>query len=439
MVARREFLKGLATGMVAGFPTIVPSSALGRGGFVAPSDRLLLGHIGIGSMGSGHFRRSLTIPDVRVVAVCDVRRDVRDKSKAATDAAYKDNSCTAYNDFRELMARPDLDAVLVATGERWHPLIAIEAARRGKHIYCEKPLGLSITECKAVRDAVNRSGIVFQFGVQQRASFNYRHTCELVRNGRLGELKTIMVGSVYHPPDPVPEVLQNPPQGFDWDMWLGPSPWSPYSEARSGHPWMSISDYGLGMIDGGWGIHDVDFAQWLNDADTTGPVEVEGSGVRFTDIRDAAYAWEVEYKYANGVRLIHMDLNTARKRAAQFLLFPRSEGATVVFGTKGWIFVSRQGIQSQPESLISEVIPPDAVRVRRSDNHTREFLDAIRLGRRTIAPVEVAVRDQTVSQQAEIAMRLGRKLRWDPANERFLDDADANRRLSRPMRSPWVL
>jgi hypothetical protein len=221
-------------------------------------------------------------------------------------------------------------------------------------------------------------------------------------------------------------------------MWLGPSPWAEYSESRIGHPWMSITDYGLGMLDGGWGIHDIDTAQWVNDADATGPIEVEGRGVRFTDIRDAVYEWEVQHTYANGVKLIHMDLRTARLRAAQFNLFPFADGASVFFGTEGWIYVSRQGIVSNPASLVREIIPPGAKRVLRSDNHTGNFVNAVRTGSPVVSPIWAAARAQTLSQQAEISIRLGRKLRWDPVKEQF-DDAEANRRLTRQMRSPWIV
>src|ERR1035438_10498897 len=167
------------------------------------------------------------------------------------------------NDFREMLARPDLDAVLIATGERWHPLIAIEAARRGKHVYCEKPLSLSVTEAKAVRQAVTQNGVSFQFGTQQRSSFYYRHAVELVRNHKIGELQTIMIGTVHGPSDHLYGTPKEPPPGFDYDMLLGPSPWAPYSDMRvSINGWIFISDYGLGCLDGAWGIHDVDIAQW---------------------------------------------------------------------------------------------------------------------------------------------------------------------------------
>jgi len=306
-------------------------------------------------------------------------------------------------------------------------------------MYCEKPLALSVAEAKAVRDAVNRNGVSFQFGTQQRSSFYYRHAVELVRNGRIGELRTIMVGSVRGPSDRLYGTPKEPPLGFDWDMWLGPSPWAPYSDMRvSVAAWLFISDYGLGCLDGAWGIHDVDIAQWVNNADNTGPVEVEGAATFYHDIRDVPQEYTVEHKYANGVRMIHMDMVTARKKVPEFNSLP-STGATVIFGSEGWIFVSRDGLVTRPASLAGEKIGPNQIQVIRSNDHRRNLLNAIRTGQQTICPIEGAVRAQTVVQQEYIAMKLGRKLRWDPVREEFVGDAEANRWLSRPMRSPWQL
>jgi predicted dehydrogenase len=439
MAERRDFLKALAAGVVAGFPAIVPSSALGKDGYVAPSERIVFGSIGVGRQGSGDMKGFLAQPDVRMAAICDVQQATRERSQATVNRHYDDTQCATYNDYRELLARSDIDAVMIATGERWHPLISIAAANHSKHMYCEKPMGLSVAECKAVRETVNRNNVSFQFGTQQRSSFNYRHAVELVRNGRIGELKTIMVGTVHGPHDKLYGIPKEPPPGFDYDLWLGPSPWAPYSDMRvSIAAWLFISDYGLGCLDGAWGVHDIDIAQWVNDADATGPIEVEGACSFYTDIRDTPYEWTVEHKYANGVRLIHMDMVSAKKRATEFNSMP-SNGATVIFGTKGWIYVSRAGMVTNPARLATEKIGPNEIRVIRSDDHKRNLLNAIRTGQRTICPVESAVRTQTVNQQAYISMSLGRKLRWDPVREEFIDDAEANRWLSRPMRSPWRL
>jgi predicted dehydrogenase len=438
MSGRREFLKTLATGAV-GFPMIVPSRALGRDGYVAPSEKIVMGAIGIGRQGSGDMRGFLNNQDVRVAAVCDVNQANLERAAAMVNTRYGDTQCAQYGDFRELLARPDIDVALIATGERWHPLIAIEAARRSKHMYCEKPLALSVEACKAVRQACNQHGVSFQFGTQQRSSFYYRHAVELVRNGRIGELKTIMVGSVRGPADTLYGEPKEPPPGFDYDMWLGPAPWAPYSDMRvSIAAWLFISDYGLGCLDGAWGIHDIDIAQWVADADHTGPVEAEGSCTFYTDIRDVPHEYTVEHKYANGVRLIHMDMVSAKKRAPEFNALS-SNGATVIYGTEGWIYVSRDGIVTKPASLASEKIGPNQKQVIRSNDHRRNLLDAIRSGQKTICPIESAVRAQTVVQQEYISLSLGRKLQWNPAAEEFVNDAEANRRLSRPMRSPWHL
>ena len=439
MSGRRDFLKGLAGGVVAGFPAIVPSSALGRDGYVAPSEKIVMGAIGVGRQGSGDMRGFLNNQDVRVAAVCDVNQATRERIATSVNQRYGDTACAQYNDFRELIGRSDIDCVLIATGERWHPLIACAAARAGKHMYCEKPLALSVAAAKAVREAVNENNVAFQFGTQQRSSFYYRHAVELARNGRIGQLKTIMVGSVRGPNDKLFGVPMEPPLGFDYEMWLGPAPWAPYSDMRvSVAAWLLISDYGLGCLDGAWGIHDIDIAQWGADADNTGPVEVEGTATFYTDIRDVPHEYTVEHKYANGIRLIHMDMVTARKRAPEFNALP-STGATVVYGTEGWIFVSRDGIVTKPEGLASEKIGPNQIQVIRSNDHRRNLLDAIRGGQKTICPIEGAVRAQTVVQQEHISLSLGRKLEWDPVAEQFKNDAEANRWLSRPMRSPWHL
>ena len=437
MKSRRDFLKAAGGAAAAGFPAIVPSSALGKDGFVAPSDRIVMGAIGVGRMGSGDLRGFLAAPDVRIAAICDVQQATRERIATMVNQRYGDTACKDYNDFRELLGRSDIDAVLIATGERWHPLIAIEAARRGKHMYCEKPLALSIAEAKAVRRAVTDAGVSFQFGTQQRSSFYYRHAVELIRNGRIGELKTMMIGTVHGPNDKLFGTPKNPPPGFDYDLWLGPSPWAPYSDMRvSIAAWLFISDYGLGCMDGAWGIHDVDIAQWVNDADRTGPIEVEGECSFYRDIRDTPYEWTVEQKYANGVNLIHMDMVTAKKRAPQFNSLP-SNGASVFFGSSGWIYVSREGLVTNPPGLAAETIGPNEKQVIRSDDHKRNLLNAIRTGQQTICGVEGAVRAQTVVQQEYIAMNLKRKLRWDPVREEFPGDPEANRWLSRPMRSPW--
>jgi hypothetical protein len=226
------------------------------------------------------------------------------------------------------------------------------------------------------------------------------------------------------------------PAGFDYDLWLGPAPWAPYSDLRVSPYWMEISDYGLGHIGGLWGVHDIDIAQWANDADCTAPVSVEGTGLFFDDIRDTAYIYDIEYKYANGVRCVYMDLTTAKKRVDQFKF---GQMASCFMGTKGWVYVSREGMRTHPEWLMREVIGPSEIKVIKSDDHRRNFLNAVRTGDLPISHIETAARDETICQMGQAAMKLGRKLHWDPVKEVFIDDADANRMLSRAMRSPWRL
>lgn len=411
-------------------PLFVPASVRGA------NDRIGVGVIGVGNMGTGHLRALLNQPDVRVRAVCDVRAEHRNRARDLVSTAYKDNSCGTYNDFRELLARDDIDAVLIAVPDHWHALIGLEAARRGKHMYYEKPMGVSVAESQAMRDAVRRSGVVFQFGTQQRSSRNYRQTAELIRNGRIGEINTIMIGSArsqYVPNQPEQPI----PEGFDYGMWLGPAPWVPYTHERCTRNWTLIYDYSLGCISGAWGVHDVDTAQWAIDADHTNPVSVEGHGVFPADgLYDTVTDWEVEHTYANGIKLIHMDVATANKRADQFRF---GSMASLFIGSEGWIYVSRSALITHPASLVREKIGPNEKHVIRSDDHRRNFLNAIRTGQRPISDIEAAVRSDTVCHQADIAMRLKRRLRWDPVAEHFLDDEQANRMLSRPMRSPWRL
>jgi predicted dehydrogenase len=424
---RRELLAGAAG--VIGFPAIIPPSVQGA------NERITLGCLGVGRMGSGNLRSFLRQPDVRVAAICDVQRSRREQQKAIVNKQYGDNSAQTYNDFRELLDRKDIDAVMIATGERWHPIIAAEAARRGKHIYCEKPLSLTVADAKAVRGAVRQSGVVFQFGTQQRSTAYFRNACELVRNGRIGQLQKIVIGCSgpsgrreVEQPAPVPE-------GFDWNLWLGPSPWAPYSDVRASVIWLAIYDYGLGSIGGSWGVHDIDIAQWVNKSDHTMPISVEGTGTLYDDVRDTIATWEMEYVYANGVKIHFLNRSAAIERYAKH--WTGNGNSVVLIGSEGWIWVSREGIKSHPESVVKAVIGPNEERVIFSNDHKRNFLDAIRTGRPTISPIDVAARDEMMCQMGDIAVRLERKLQWDPVKEEFIGDPQANRRLSRPMRSPW--
>jgi predicted dehydrogenase len=437
-IHRRYFLKN-SLGILAGTitpPIILKSSALGRDGLTPPSDRIVMGCIGVGDMGSGHLKTLLGFQDVRVAAICDLKPDRRTAARQAVNEAYQEQSCGVYQDFREILARPDLEAVLIAVPDHWHALVGLEAARQGKHVYYEKPMGRTAREAQVMRAAVERHGITFQFGTQNRSSQSFRQAIALIRNGMIGQIKTIMIGSALPRSEPW-QPTQPVPEGFDYDMWLGPAPWAPYSPLRCTREWTLIYDYSLGCVSGAWGIHEVDVAQWALEADSTGPIEVEGTGVFPAEgIFDTASQWEVEHKYANGVRLIHMDMHTAKRRALQFSL---AWMGTLFQGTEGWIYISRRGLFTYPEKLARWKSKAGDFRMDPVSDHKRDFLKALRTGRRPISHIGAAVHSDLVCHQADIAMRLGRRLHWDPSREIFADDEKANRLLSRAMRGPWHL
>jgi predicted dehydrogenase len=402
-----------------------------------------LGCIGLGIQGTGNMRAFRGNPEVQVVAVCDVHENQRRRAKQAVDEAYGNESCAAYKDFRELMARKDIDAVQITAPDHWHPLIALEATRQRKHMYCEKPIGWSLRAAQAVRKAVQASAVVFQFGTQQRSGGKFRLACELVRNGKIGQLKTILVGvpsswtCPRQPTEPVPKEL-------DYDLWLGPAPLAPYcyqrcrpyTEKEGWSVWYCISDYCMGMI-GNWGVHHLDIAQWGNGTELGGPTEVEGTGV-FPQgmLTDAATHWQVENRYANGVTLIHMDDETSRKHPLQ----QGGHGHGVMFlGAEGWVHVDREKMDANPKSLLKATIGPSELHLFKSDSHHANFIDAVKGRTRPAAPIDVAVRSDALCHLQQMAVKLKRKLRWDPAAEAFVGDDEANRMLDRPMREPWKL
>lgn len=421
---RRTFLKTAGAAAVA--PLIVPSSAFGADGHTAPSNRISVGCIGVGPRGTEVMRGFLPKPHARIVAVCDVNRRRVEDTKKLVDAYYGDSGCAMYGDYRELLARDDIDAVLIASTDHWHVLHALEAAHNRKDMYVEKPLGLSLAEDQALRDACDTYGCVFQFGTQQRSASNFRFACELVRNGRVGEVKRVQVGTPAsvaasnYPVMPVPDWL-------DYDTWLGPAPQAPYTENRIINSfWWHNSDYALGFV-AGWGIHHVDIAQWGLGLDDTGPVAVEGVGVYPKEgMCDCATEYDVHLTYANGID-VHF---TDNAKNPQGVLFQ---------GTEGEVFVRRGFIDAKPKSLLTSSIGADEIHLTRSDDHVGNFLDCIRSRAKTVCPIETAVRSDTLCHISDIAMRLERPLQWDPQAEKFIGDDDANRRLVRAMRSPWRL
>jgi hypothetical protein len=433
---RRFFLKEVAYGTAGLFfaPAIVSSAVLGLNGQTPPSDKIVMGMIGVGSMGMGHVRSFLGHRDVHISAVCDVRKQHRDQAKKMINEKYGSSDCQVYHDFREMLSRKDIDAVMIAVPDHWHALIGIEAALKGKHMYYEKPLSMSVTESKAIRTAVQRSGVVFQFGTQQRSDSRFRFACELVRNGKIGQLESIMIGSANYKQIPNQSV-QPIPDGFDYDRWLGPAPWAPYTFERCTRNWTLIYDYSLGCLSGAWGIHHVDIAQWANNADNTGPIEVEGWGIYPKEgFYDTAIAFEIEHTYANGTKLFHMDMPTALKRSP---LFKIHWMGMLFNGSEGWIFVCRELIKTHPGSLLKMTFNSSDIRLPSSRDHRRDFLNAVKNLKTNISTIDIATHSDMVCHQADISMRLRRKLYWNPEQERFKNDEEANRLLNRPMRSPW--
>jgi len=428
---RRTFLAG-ALGAAAA-PFVIRASALGAGGRASPSDRTTVACVGVGGRGGGHVRSLLEEKDVQVLAVCDVDTRRRDRNKKAVEDRYSRDApgtyagCTGYNDFRDCVARPDVDAVVIATPDHWHALISIAALRAGKDVYSEKPLALTIAEGQAMVQAVRRYGRVFQTGTQQRSSSRVRHCCELVRNGRLGRLHTVRTGvwSWSGPPRCGPTWSPEPvPDGFDYEMWLGPAPWEPYTSGRCGNTFRDILDYSGGQITD-TGAHVNDIAQWGIGADGSGPVEIEGwAEWPTTGLYNIATKFECTFTYANGVRLICMTHSPFGMRFQ---------------GDEGWIDVGTN--QADPPGILKSTIGPNEVHLYDTggETHMQNFLRCVRTRQDPSAPVEVGHRSTTVSHLGNIAMRLGRKVKWDPAAERFVNDPEADRMLSRAMRAPWHL
>jgi len=438
-IHRRQFLKraaGTAAGAVS-FPYLVSSSALGKGANIAVSERITVGCVGVGSRGTAVMRGFLAEKDAQVVAVCDVKSQVLKAAQGLVNKHYKGTDCRAYEDYRELMARDDIDAVLVATTDHWHVLVALAAVRAGKDVYLEKPMGLSLAQDQALRTAVHRNGRVFQFGTQQRSSRNFRFACELALNRRLGKLHTINVwspgSSQGGDPKPVPV-----PEWLDYDMWLGPAPYTPYTRDRcSNKLWWFISDYALGFI-AGWGVHPLDIALWGGGEKVACPVEIEGTGVWPAEgVCDTAMNWNIVCKYDSGVTM-NFTGNPFPEEWKKRYGRTTSHG-TAFEGTEGWVHVDRSGINAHPKELLTTEFGPNETHLYESSNHVRNMLDCVKSRAETICPVDVAVQTDIICHISDIAIRLEQKLKWDPKTERFVNNAQANRRLSRAMRSPWTL
>lgn len=454
--SRRDFLttagKTLAaTSVISGFPSIVPSSVLSA---FAPSNRINIGAIGNGRISRGHDLPGLwKYESARIMAVCDLDSRRAEDARTLVNGYYtkktgkKYDGVTTYGDYRELLANKDVDAVVISTPDHWHAIIAIHAVQAGKDVYLQKPASLTIAEGRALSDAVHRSGRIFQIGSQQRSSPQFRYAAELVRNGRIGQLRTVQVGL---PGDPAGEVepVMPVPKNLNYDMWLGSTPIVPYTEKRV-HPqagydrpgWLRCEQFGAGMITG-WGAHHIDSAHWGMDTEYTGPLEIWGTAeFPKSGLWDVHGPFKTEAVYANGV---HMIVSGDFPNGIRFE------------GTDGWVFVSRgnetvtasdpvsklqdsQALNASDPKIIKSVIGPDDIHLYDSKDQHGNWLDCIRSRQQPIAPVEVAHRACTACLLHHMAMKLKRKLYWDPARERFKNDDEANGMLSRPMRPPYTL
>ncbi len=444
---RRDFIKTTVTAAGAiTLPSIIPASALGRAGRPAPSDRITMGVIGTGNQGLNDMLRFLDDERLQVTAVCDVNEESpgywsgriagREPARRIVDWHYANDTpsgsytgCAAYEDFRDVIARDDIDTLLMALPDHWHAIPTVMAARAGKDIYGEKPLSLTIAEGRAMSDAVKENNRIFQTGSQQRSDFRFRRACELVRNGRIGTLQTVKCGLPGGTPDfgrsahrSQPEPV---PEGFNYDMWLGPAPEAPYMPARCHVNFRWILDYSGGQVTD-WGGHHPDIAQWGMDTEDTGPIEIKNArGVFSTDSPwNTAVEFYFECVYENGVELIVSD---ALRRGVTFE------------GSDGWVWVTRGNWDASDPALLSSEIGDDEIHLYESEDHFRNFIDCVVSREQPVAPVETAHRSITIGHLGNIAMLLGRDVRWDPAREEFVDDEEANAMRSREMRAPWSL
>jgi len=446
-LTRRQFLKGSAVaaiGMAWVGQAVVPALVFGNN---APSNRITVGMIGMGRQAyHSNLKSFLHSPDTQVVAVCDVDAWRLDNAQKTVEKHYAEErvsgtfkGCSIYKDFRELLARTDIDTVMISTPDHWHVPMAIAAARAGKDICCEKPLTLSIAEGRALSDVVQRYSRVFRTDSEFRSHSCFQRACELVLNGRIGRVHTIRTGVPAGDQPCGPQPKMPVPEELDYEMWLGPASYAPYTLNRV-HPrqsyqrpgWMRVLDYCEGMVTN-WGAHLNDIAQWGNGTERTGPVEVEGSGRYPSDgLWNVLLSFEISYRYANGVRLFY---SISRP-------YVRFEG------TDGWVEAdyNSRGIKAYPASILKSPIGTDeGSRLAGSQTHLplksekSDFIDAVKTRGQTLADAEVGHRTTSLCQLGHIAIQVGRKLKWDPDTERFINDDTANRLLSRPMRSPWRL
>ncbi len=449
---RRELLK-LAVAACS-LPAVVPRSVFGA---AAPSNRINVGFMGLGNQSTVDLPAFLALDDVQIVAVCDVNRGSDgylpkqfrgrepgqkevNEHYAAKAGAGQYRGCDAYDDFRDVLARRDVDAVALVVPDHWHGIMTVMAAEAGKDIYCEKPMSLTIGQGRRMIEAVRKHKRILQTGSQFRSSPANRFACELVRNGRIGEVKRVLTFiAPQNAEDPGPGWKPDPvPEEFDYDMWLGPAPRAPYHKGRCFYRFRFNLDYSGGQTTN-FGAHSNDIAQWGLGMDATGPVEFEDLGSEWPpkgSLYTTATKVHFRARYANGVELVCETRDP--KMGARFE------------GTEGWVQFGFGGLKTQPESLATTVIGPNEIHLPRSNparetdvygeyvrDQVRNFIEAVKTRRDPISPAEIGHRTASVCHLGNIAMLLKRKIRWDPDREQILGDDEANAMLSRPMRAPW--
>ena len=414
-LTRRGLLKAAAAAAVAS-PYVITSAALGAGDKPPASQRVALGHIGVGGRGRDLFRGFQSCKGAQSVAAADCYQGNR-------EAVAEVCGGKAYRDFRDLLARPDIDAVVIATPDHWHVPLAIAAARAGKDAYVEKPLAVTVEQDLVCRKVFHETKRIFQYGTQQRSSAHCRFGCELVRNGRIGKVHTMeVIAPNGHGGGSTAEVPV--PAGFDYPMWCGPSPVRPYTADRC-HPdgTYMIYDYSIGYL-GGWGAHPLDIMVWGNDSDLAGPMTVEGTGVIPTEgLLDTVYNWDMKIQMGDGVKMT----------------FKPGGDSTKFVGPDGWVRIWRGGIDAQPKSLLTSKILPDEIHLIESPRQDQNFIDAVKSRKQPVSNLVDAVRSDIISQLCNIAVRLKRPITWDPAKQQITGDAEAAKMAHREMQQPWTL
>ena len=438
---RRRFLKTAAAGVA--LPSLLSGAVLGKDGALPPSERITIGMFGVGNRGLSSLRAMDPLPDHQVIAIADCRQKRREHAGALVNKMYAGRTgyegykgCDLTNNFEEVLARDDVDAVWGTIPDHWHGVLYMRCIEAGKDMYGEKPLSRWIGEGARVVDAVRRYGIVFQTGTQQRSDPKFRHACNLARNGYLGKVHTVEVGAPGGRSYPVAPPC-DPPAGFDYDRWTGPAPLFPFDARRC--EWLAmymISHYCAGFITN-WGVHHLDIAGWGMPEIFEKPFEIEGTGVLPAEgMTDTWISWQCNLTWESGLKMHYTNSGNPVKQGCRFV------------GDEGWVHVNRQGIDAHPKSLLDVQLKPTDTPLHVSPNigdryayssHTADFFRSVRTRQDPVSPVEAGHAASTLGNVSDLALRLGRKLRWDPQKGEFIGDPEANNLRTRAHRAPWTM